>query len=272
MKIAYAGFDLLYPCLEAAEEAGCEIVQIYTFPTDNVYEFNRDVVAFAQTRGIPWTDQRIRSEDLLALLEQGCQTLISAGYIYKIPVDTPMRCANVHPALLPVGRGPWPMPCTILKGVAESGITIHKVAAGFDTGDILAQKAFPVAPQDTLETMTDEIRTVAPTVLKAALKGFDSLWEGGTPQGEGVYWPEPTKEEMTFTPHDSPRRVDRVVRAFTGYGSILRLENQEVIVMRGEVCLGYHGEEPGTLRVEDGVPTYALNGGWLRVLECRPSK
>ena len=47
MKIGYAGFDLLYPCLEALEEAGCEVRRVFTFPTDNQYEFNRDVIAFA---------------------------------------------------------------------------------------------------------------------------------------------------------------------------------------------------------------------------------
>ncbi len=72
MKIGYAGFDLLYPCLEALEEAGCEVRRVFTFPTDNQYEFNRDVIAFAEKRGIPWTDRRVTSADLNALLDEGC--------------------------------------------------------------------------------------------------------------------------------------------------------------------------------------------------------
>ena len=52
MKIAYAGFDLLYPCLEALEAAGCEVMRVFTYPTDNVYEFNRQVTGFAEARGI----------------------------------------------------------------------------------------------------------------------------------------------------------------------------------------------------------------------------
>lgn len=267
MKVAYAGFDLLSPCLCALEQAGCEVMQIFTYPTDQIYEFNRDVVTFAKRRGIPWTDQRITSEDLYRLLACGCQALISAGYIYKIPVDTPMRCVNVHPALLPVGRGPWPMPCTILRGCKESGVTVHKVAAGFDTGDILAQEAFPVTEHDTLETMTDQIRLLAPQVLRRVVDDFDRRWDAAVPQGPGEYWPEPTQAEMTFYATDSAQRVDRVVRAFAGYGSIFCLKRQEIGVLHGEVCFADHNQEPGTICIEEGVPMYALNGGWLRVRE-----
>lgn len=269
MKVAYAGFDLLYPCLEELEQTGCQVAQIFTYPTDQVYEFNRDVVSFARQRDIPWTDRPITAEDLYALLDQGCQALISAGYIYRIPTSTPMRCANVHPALLPVGRGPWPMPCTILKGLKKSGVTIHKVAAGFDTGDILVQEPFPVAAEDTLETMTETIRTLAPRLLRRTVEDFDRLWEKAVPQGAGEYWPEPAEEERTFTPWDRAERVDRIVRAFAGYGSVLRLGERSITVVRGSVEFGRHTGRPGVLRTEDGCPRLTLNGGWLSLQEWR---
>jgi len=266
MKVAYAGFDLLSPCLEALEEAGCQIMKLFTFPTNNVYEFNRAVTDFAQKRNIPWTDQRVTSGDLLALLDQGCEALFSAGYIYKIPVDTPLRCANVHPALLPLGRGPWPMPCTILKGLRESGVTIHKVAAGFDTGDILLQRPFPVTEADTLETMTETIRRLAPQVLAQAVRDFDRLWDKAVPQGAGEYWPEPAGEELVIRTEDAAARADRVVRAFAGYGCTLRLPDGDITVLRGEARREDHGQRPGTVRLADGAREYALSDGWLRVL------
>ena len=269
MKIAYAGFDLHYPSLESLEAAGCEVMRVFTYPTDNVYEFNRQVTGFAEARGIPWTDARVTSADLNALWEAGCEALFSAGYIYRIPVDTPLRCANVHPALLPLGRGPWPMPCTILRGLSESGVTIHKVAAGLDTGDILLQESFPVTGRDTLETMTETIRALAPRLAAQTARSFDRLWEEAVPQGEGEYWKEPTEEEMTFTPRDSLERVDRIVRAFAGYGSFLRLGEETLTVVRGEVIPGGAEAPPGALRMEHGVPQYALEGGWLRLYESR---
>lgn len=269
MKIAYAGFDLLYPCLEALEEARCTILKVFTYPTDNQYEFNRQVTAFAQARNIPWTDHRVTKADLEELAAAGCDALFSAGYIYRIPVNTPLRCVNVHPALLPVGRGPWPMPCTILRGLSESGVTLHKVAEGFDTGDILLQEAFPVTERDDLETMTETIRTVAPRLVKACAADFEHLWANAAPQPEGEYWPEPSDEERTITLEDSAQRADRVVRAFAGYGCLFRTEEETFTVVRGEVRFGRHTEEPGTRRVEGGVLQYAIHGGWLRIFERR---
>lgn len=269
MKIAYAGFDLLYPCLEALEEAGCTVMKVFTYPTDNDYEFNRQVVAFAEERHIPWTDQRITRADLENLAAAGCEALFSAGYIYRIPADTSLKCVNVHPALLPVGRGPWPMPCTILKGLTESGITLHKVVHDLDAGDILLQEAFPVTPEDDLETMTATIRALAPRLVKACVADFDRLWENAVPQSGGEYWPEPSDEERTITPDDSAERADKVVRAFAGYGCLFRTEEETFTVVRGEVRPDRHAGEPGTRRVEGGVLMYALRGGWLRVFESR---
>ena len=74
---------------------------------------------------------------------------------------------------------------------------------------------------------------------------------------------------MTFTPRDSLERVDRIVRAFAGYGIFLRLGEETLTVVRGEVIPGGAEAPPGALRMEHGVPQYALEGGWLRLYESR---
>jgi methionyl-tRNA formyltransferase len=52
---------------------------------------------------------------------------------------------NVHPSLLPKYRGLSPQHQAILHGDNESGVTVHYIDAGVDTGDIIVQKKFPVA-------------------------------------------------------------------------------------------------------------------------------
>lgn len=146
-------------------------------------------------------------------------------------------------------------------------MTLHKVAAGFDTGDILLQEAFPVTQRDTLETLTETIRTVAPRLAAACAAGLDRLWASAVPQGAGEYWPEPGEEEMVITPEDSARRADRVARAFAGYGFVYRGGGEEQRILRGEVRFASHTTRPGTMRVEGGVPMYALRGGWLRIFQ-----
>ena len=52
-----------------------------------------------------------------------------------------LGCLNVHPSLLPVGRGPEPVFWTLRRGERQTGATVHRMDAGFDTGPILAQTA-----------------------------------------------------------------------------------------------------------------------------------
>lgn len=50
-----------------------------------------------------------------------------------------LGCLNVHPSLLPAGRGPEPVFWTLRRGECRTGVTIHLMDEGFDTGPILAQ-------------------------------------------------------------------------------------------------------------------------------------
>ena len=77
----------------------------------------------------------------------------------------------------------------------------------------------------------------------------------------------PGEEEMVITPEDSARRADRVARAFAGYGFVYRGGGEEQRILRGEVRFASHTTRPGTMRVEGGVPMYALRGGWLRIFQ-----
>ena len=143
MKIAYAGFDLLYPCLEALEAAGCEVMRVFTYPTDNVYESRTaQVTGFAEARGIPWTDARVTSADLNALCRWGREGPSSAGDTTASRWTPPCAAPDAPSGPSPSGTGPVVMPCTILRALA-SGVTIHKVAAGLDTGTSCSRSPFP---------------------------------------------------------------------------------------------------------------------------------
>ena len=137
MRIAYLGIDLLKPVLDALLREGCRVLKLFTCPVDNVTEFNTAALQTARERGIPYTRERITAADLDELAAQGCELLVCAGYYYRVPVTDAFPMVNFHPTPLPVGRGSWPMPRLILEGAGLGGVTAHKMAADFDTGDIL---------------------------------------------------------------------------------------------------------------------------------------
>ena len=63
--------------------------------------------------------------------------------IIKIPL---YGCINLHPSLLPNYRGLSPQHWPIINGEKETGITVHFINEGIDTGDIILQHKIPIAP------------------------------------------------------------------------------------------------------------------------------
>ena len=222
MKIAYIGIDLFLPALKALLAAGCELVELFTCETDNLTEFHSGVTAEAVRCGAPFTTERITAHDFERLIQKGCEAAVCAGYYYKIPVVPALPTVNIHPSLLPYGRGGWPMPLDILKRRKTSGVTIHKIAEGFDTGDILLQRSFALDKRETLQTFMQKVYALLPDMLHELVGNFNALYAAAIPQGPGVYLPMPPKETYTFTPQTSYEQTDLILRAFYGYDCYYR--------------------------------------------------
>ncbi len=222
MKIAYIGIDILYPVLPALVEEGCEVMKIFTCRTDNITEFNLRVSHFARVNGIPLQLDRVRRADLEELRDRGCELVISAGYYYIIPCIDGVRMMNVHPAYLPLGRGAWPMPVTILRGLKESGISIHKMTPELDAGDIILKERIDVDPdKDDLQTASERQNALIPGMIHRLMRDFDELWENAKPQGDDFeYWDNPGEADWTVRPQMGYAEADRILRAFYGYACI----------------------------------------------------
>jgi phosphoribosylglycinamide formyltransferase-1 len=62
----------------------------------------------------------------------------------------PGRIVNVHPSLLPAFPGAHAIDDALAAGVATTGVTVHLVDEGLDTGPVLRQEEVDVAPSETL--------------------------------------------------------------------------------------------------------------------------
>lgn len=90
--------------------------------------------------------------------------LILAGYLRiigkKLLQAFPNRIINIHPSLLPAFPGLHGIEDAFSYGVKMTGVTVHFVDDGVDTGPIVAQKSVSILPGDTLETLTEKIHRV----------------------------------------------------------------------------------------------------------------
>jgi methionyl-tRNA formyltransferase len=122
----------------------------------------------------------------------------------------PFGAINVHPSLLPAHRGPDPLFWTFHAGERRTGITLHHLDTGFDTGPIIAQRAVDLPPGITYAEADGLLAETAARIL-ANLPDL----RGSTPQpdGAGSYESFPTVADLTI---DSSWTVERAARFITG--------------------------------------------------------
>lgn len=235
MKVVYIGIDLLYPALPALASM-CQIDRIVTCETDNITEFNSKVCEFAKKNNILLQIGKISIDDICQWKEDGCDFAVCAGYYYKIPVVDDFLIVNIHPSLLPVGRGAWPMPVTILRKLDSSGITFHKMEKELDTGDIILQEKVSVSKDENLHTLTEKLQSLLPKMVERLVTEFDGLIQGASPQGEGEYWELIEETDMPICKETSVEEADLILRAFYGYGCIYQNEIKSFILLNGKIC------------------------------------
>lgn len=80
------------------------------------------------------------------------------------------RLINIHPALLPAFPGAHAIKDAWEAKVKETGVTVHFVDSGVDTGPIILQRKVPVLPADTLETLEARIHQIEYEIYPEALK------------------------------------------------------------------------------------------------------
>ena len=88
------------------------------------------------------------------LLARGVDFVVLAGYMHVLTPAFlerfPERIVNVHPSLLPAFPGAHAIDDALAAGVATTGVTVHVVDDGLDSGPVLAQEQVPVEPRETL--------------------------------------------------------------------------------------------------------------------------
>ncbi|MFC7786075.1 phosphoribosylglycinamide formyltransferase [Rossellomorea sp. GCM10028870] len=140
------------------------------------------VIQRAQSAGIPVfifrakdyeNKQAFEQEILNELAHLGVDFIVLAGYMRLIgPTLLESfggRIVNIHPSLLPSFPGKDAIGQAIDGGVKITGVTIHYVDAGMDTGEIIAQEIVRVTTGETKQSLQDKIQHVEHHLYPATL-------------------------------------------------------------------------------------------------------
>lgn len=164
--------------------------------------------------------QRAREENFIQQLRELAPDLIVvAAYGQILPqsiLDLPrFGCLNVHTSLLPKWRGAAPIQRAILNGENETGVTIMKMDAGMDTGEIVSQEKTRIEFTDNSQTLHDRLAEIGAALLVKTIPDYVSEKIQPRPQPtEGVsYAAKIKKSDGQINWNQSARAVWNQIRA-----------------------------------------------------------
>ena len=133
-------------------------------------------------------------------------------------LDVPkFGCLNVHTSLLPKYRGAAPIQWAILNDESETGVTIMRMDAGLDTGDILSEMRTPISDTDNAQTLHDRLAKLGADLLVRTIP--EHVAGRITPRAQPVegstYARKITKEDGEVDWTHPAREIWNRVRAFT---------------------------------------------------------
>lgn len=269
MKIVYFGTDVFLKVFQYLLSQH-EILALYTYHNDEDYFTEREIVRLAHVIGIPVHYDRITEEQIRAyVLGAGCGLFFSAEYDSKIPVpaDFPLfRAVNVHSALLPEGRSYYPIETAMTAQRSVSGVTIHKLAAAFDRGDILAQHSFPIEPQDDSVDIYLKSAAAACDLTKKIMSDLEGYWSRARVQTLPLpSWRLSPEAERTITHQMTVAQAKELYRCFNKL-TIVCVDYRAFYVdgfMPGNAVIG--NSDRDIISVSDRRIIYGLADGNVRI-------
>jgi len=128
----------------------------------------------------------------------------------------PLGGINIHPSLLPQYRGATPIPAAILNRETITGITIQRLAAEVDSGDILVQETVLLSGRETTASLSGLMAKKAAQLLPAALRGIAGGTLTAKPQDHraATYCSLIKKEDGLIDWNRSAVEIDAQIRAF----------------------------------------------------------
>lgn len=179
IAIFASGSGSNFSALEKACQSGELNAEIVLVVTDKPQAY---VTKRAGEAGIPVaivqpkefdSKEAFESELLTRLSASGAEWLVLAGYMRLIGsvllAAYPAKIVNIHPSLLPSFPGKDAVGQAVSHGVKVTGVTVHLVDEGMDTGPILAQQAVEVVMGDEEKT-ADAIHRIEHELYKKALQ------------------------------------------------------------------------------------------------------
>ncbi len=236
------------------------------------------ILRLAWERQIPvWEVHRLDEPEAVSRLAAYQPDVICvACFSQLIPrtvLDIPcLGCLNVHPSLLPINRGPEPLFWTFREGSQHTGVTIHLMNEGMDTGPIVTQEVVEVPDGISYVQLEAQCAALGGTLLARSV--WD-LYNGvavpvAQDETKSSYHSFPSDDDFVIPVAEwSARHVYNFICGVASWGTPITLQvgNQSIPIKK---AISYSHEDIDASEVDTPVQSgkdmwVRCKEGWVRV-------
>lgn len=260
-----------------------EIVAVYTQApkaSGRNYKVTKSPVhKFAEENSIQvFTPASLRKGDAAEIFQKlQADLCIVSSYGIIIPqniLDMPkFGFINIHASLLPRWRGASPIRAAIRAGDSKSGITIMKMDAGIDTGDVISMKSIDIHPKMDHGELEDKLGDLGAEMIVDTVKNLEVSLKNAYKQSEegSCYAAKIEKESYKINWSDSAQNVLRQIMASAPNPCAwTEIEGTRLKILDADV-LNLENHSPGTILKTNSGITVACGSGFLKLTKVHPA-
>lgn len=219
------------------------------------------------------------SKELDELIALNADFIITAAYGQFLPSkflnSAKIGAVNVHGSLLPKYRGGAPIQYSIMNGDKQTGVTIMEMVKKMDAGDMFAQEAIDIQPDDTSGTIFEKLAILGRDLLLKTLPKISDGCATRVKQDEDqvVFSPNISKEQEKITTEMTAEEANNLIRALNpDPGAYILVNGQRMKIWKAEVAEQTTDLQPGF--VVDNKKNFAISfkdKTVLNLIELQPA-
>ncbi|CAG9417477.1 bifunctional UDP-4-amino-4-deoxy-L-arabinose formyltransferase/UDP-glucuronic acid oxidase ArnA [Providencia alcalifaciens] len=260
--IVFAYHDIGCVGIKALEKAGFDIQAVFTHTDDpNENHFYSSVARVSADMELPvFAPENVNHPLWIERIREMKPDVIFSFYYRDMLSEellalAPKGAFNLHGSLLPKYRGRAPINWALLNGESETGVTLHKMVAKADAGDIVAQEKVAITDTDTALTLHAKVREAAEVLLDKTLP----LIEAGSyktvaqDESQASYFGRRCADDGQIDWSRSAKEISCLIRAVTEPypGAFTYLGARKMVVWRARVLDDNQGKAAGTVLSSD---------------------
>jgi methionyl-tRNA formyltransferase len=267
--------------LENLIAQGEEIVGVITIPDAPNQRHPNPVKQCAEQHAIPlFQSKLLKKPEAISWVRQLKPDLLVLAFVTAfVPQEmidiAPLGGINYHPSLLPKYRGGSAINWAIINGETETGVTIHFIDEGVDTGPILLQEKVSIEPDDTVKSVYfDKLYPMGIRMISNAVQLIREGKAMPTLQDESSasFQPVITTDDTVIDWSQPTDKVYNLIRgANPAPGAVTSFRGQSCKIFDVKLAAG-SGSAGTILSVDQTSFTVATGNGAIVVQSIQPSK